>query len=124
MSSPASPRVPNTPLFHEGGRPLPYPELNSLKSGDGRRSLGRAASLRDGGDCLSPLLPIYQPPETGHGSTGLLLFESLLFLALLYTLSVTPFELAALWHSSEWGIAAPLANRLGWLFVCNRLVEE
>jgi len=117
------PRTPLSVLSDEGDDPLSSPKLNSLKSGDGRRSLGRAASLRDGGDCLSPLLPIYQPPETGHGSTGLLLFESLLFLALLYTLSVTPFELAALWHSSEWGIAAPLANRLGWLFVCNRLVD-
>lgn len=119
------PRVPDT-LSDEGDDPLSSPKQNTPKSGDRRRSLGRSASLRDEGDCPSLLLPIYQPPKnglTGHGSTYLLLFESLLFLALLYTLSVTPFELATLWHSSEWGIAAPLANRLGWLFVCNRLVD-
>ena len=49
--------------------------------------------------------------------------QAFVLLCLVYTASVTPFELAFLWRDFEWGVGMPLAPSSGWVFVANRFVD-
>lgn len=88
-----------------------------------QRSLIRTASVTVEPDFLTAIAPVLLPSTAWQHSRAVSLFEVLLILALLFTFVVTPIELAFFWIPSHWSVSTPLAARLGWLYVSNRLVD-